>query len=392
MKKKCPNSKMELSTFYSEELVSQSLYQIKYNPMGITIPTPSMNEYDGFLLINLWSIIEVPSMRNNSLIHPQWKFRPHVLRQLQSIVTSFDDTTHLVWYTNIKPRNISILPPDEKHRRINELIQRIKDILYQCKFPCTSYISIHPDQYHKPNTALFTNTQLHGRLPSHKIKYMVGCDFDKPTTDHTLACRLQCPFIASPYYFQYELEQIEWILQLQTHPFGMFRGNRRLKLPSDIQRPKGPLDKIAVLLMGPPASGKSTIAKWMEHKCNFRIVSQDRGIQVQDIIDDQDGDDFLKDEIHKIVIDSNNTTIYQRNNYISQLKKYGFGTIWLIEFRLPLWLSIVFNKKRERQANHNRIHHYYKIYQPIMKQEEGITYHLIYEPLHPILSSRIQIH
>lgn len=377
--------------YHIEEQIEKSLYQVRYNPQGL-IPSSKLIGVEHIYIFNFEHTLIIPKKGKYINNSSNWEFvKPRNVIVLKNLYERIKDSGgHIVVYSNIAISERSI----NNKIILTDLIKLTKSVAAHLEIPITFYFSVGHDQYRKPKISAFNCSEMAHQLDSSKVEYVVGHAYvERKNEDLEFANNLGVPFIASPDYFDLEQEQIDWICQLQRHPLGICRGNLRLKLPREIQRQCGEMEKIAIMMMGPPASGKSTLAKLMEKRWNFKIVSHDLGNTLERVLFDDNEDDFDSDSdsVSKIVIDNNHRDIIQRTSMVDNLKRNGFGEIILIQFKWPKWVCMTLCKLRNRNTSENAINAYLKRRDPIMKIEEGYSRIITFDPLNKHRSKRLTV-
>ncbi len=183
------------------------------------------------------------------------------------------------------------------------------------------YISYKSDQYRKPAPGMFEAFMKHNG-PVKSMFYVgdaAGRPGDFSASDRLFAYNCGLTFYTPETYFLRQTVNLPDIVKLQP------------PTPVAVQYPIAPWT--VVILVGPPASGKSTIAQQIKDKYpKTEIVNNDTtGTAAKSL---RLFKSLLGSRIERIVVDNNNATVKNRADYVQVARNIGYKVRILVN-QLP---------------------------------------------------------
>jgi bifunctional polynucleotide phosphatase/kinase len=269
------------------------------------------------------TLIKTKSGKTFPTSYKDWKFAfdnvKEVLQQLHK------DNYKIVIFTN--QAGVSLNRTD-----IDEITKKIKKIKKKLNIPLDALIATHKDYYRKPFTGMWDfwkkNQKKHGYTINKKEsfycgdaagrKYKKGKDFS--SSDKFFAYNIKLTFYTPEKYFQQPEREHDIIDIYQSTCFDKINSKvsdkTRKKVNSTIKKVlKG--GHSLILLVGPPASGKSTLCQ--KYFSDYNRINQDT-LKTKSKCYSLAKKLFSNNE--KVIVDNTNGNITNRKKYLDLASKH----------------------------------------------------------------------
>jgi bifunctional polynucleotide phosphatase/kinase len=261
-----------------------------------------------------YTIIQTKSGNKFPKYKDDWKYlypKDIILNKL----AKFKQTHQIVFFTNQKKCN-------------DDWIEKIENIINDLELDIPIFIGIKKNYYRKPFTGLWDLLAIDTKI-NLETSFYCGDAAGRPTdfaaTDKMFAHNIGITFYTPEMIFENNSEMI----------FENNSANNYLE-PYYMENPKAQINdfqsfqlddkqqKLLVLMIGYPGSGKSTIAKTLNRLFNYQIISRDY-LKTKCA---KYTTNYMKQNIN-IIIDATNYNKSNRKPYIKLAKQFGYRVITL---------------------------------------------------------------
>jgi bifunctional polynucleotide phosphatase/kinase len=254
----------------------------------------------------------------------------------------------------------NILKDDNKLKDIKARFEKFYDLV---GMKILTFIATDEDHYRKPHIGMWRLLrEFYNPSKLSKTFYCgdaAGRKGDFAATDRAFAENISMRFLTPEEFF--EKGKKEEMKYKYPDPKSFIR-----KITPTIKQ----LPREMVLLVGPPASGKTNFAE--KYYPKYKIISQDKvGTKSKTL---KYTKEYLEDD-RNVVIDNTNSTISSRKDYIELAEKYGY-VVSCHYFNFPYELSRHLNAYRVWTTRSNKnipdvaLRVYYKKHQPPTDKEK----------------------
>ena len=308
------------------------------------------------------------------------------IRNLPICAFDFDDTLVKLHETTILPNVLDILSSlivthdivifsnqmgISKNKTTHEEVQSRFKIFLESIPNISIFYSTNDDMYRKPMTGMY---DLFRSMIDHQcVEYFCG-DAAGRKTDFSISdlyfannCKIQ--FKSPEEIFQDKSMDVatKSLKSLNLYEEDVWTNGRQSNIRnlSNISRPNLELAikaKTMIIMVGPQASGKSTLAKYLSDKYKLNIINNDvQGSKVNKIFKE-----YLKSESNGIIIDNTNPQSAKRNEWFQKVPDDWHKLIIWIDIPKPVSIHMM---KNRMQYGGNKmslipIHCYYKRFEP----------------------------